>query len=209
MHLDPTRVVINGRPYHQFANGTVLPVVAGGDGSDDDPDDDPDDDTSSGSGTDDAELRNLKTRNRRMRRQLQEFDGLKQELADLKKKDQTDTERLTGELAEARARADKAEAKVARYEVALDKGLTLRQANRLVGDTPEELEEDADDLLKDLKGASSTDTGDDDSTDSTNDGAGSGRPAGRPTESLRGGGKPDEGPEPDIRAIVDSIKPAI
>ena len=38
----------------------------------------------------------------------------------------------------------------ARLRVALDKGLTLKQAKRLVGDTEEELAADADQLLEDL-----------------------------------------------------------
>ena len=38
----------------------------------------------------------------------------------------------------------------ARLRVALDKGLTLKQAKRLSGDTEEELAADADDLLEDL-----------------------------------------------------------
>lgn len=205
---DPTRVVIDDRPCWRFPDGTVLPVISGGDGSDDaDPDDDPDDDDSSGSDRDTAaELRRERTRNRRMRRQLKELDELRKERDELKKKDQTDSERLTAELAEARTRAEKAEAKAARFEVALNKGLTLRQANRLVGDTVEELEDDADEMLVDLGKGPDDDTGDDTSSD---DGKPSGRPASRPTETLRGGGKPDDGPEPDIRSIVESIKPVI
>lgn len=209
MHTpDPTRVVIDGRPCWRFTDGTILPVISGGaDPDDDDHDDDTDDDTSTGADDTDvaAQLRNERTRNRRMRRQLKEAETLRKELDDLKKKDQTDSERLTSELAEARTRAEKAEAKASRFEVALNKGLTLRQANRLVGDNPEELEEDADDLLADLKGSAGDDTG----TDSSDDGAGTGRPASRPKETLRGGGNPDDGPPPDIRSIVEGIKPVI
>jgi hypothetical protein len=43
-----------------------------------------------------------------------------------------------------------AEARADRTEVALEKGLTPSQAKRLVGSTREELEADADELLKDL-----------------------------------------------------------
>jgi len=43
-----------------------------------------------------------------------------------------------------------AEARADRIEVALEKGLTPSQAKRLVGSTREELEADADELLKDL-----------------------------------------------------------
>ncbi len=70
------------------------------------------------------------------------------------------------ELAEANARADKAEkaaSEVIRLRVALTKGLTESQAKRLQGETEEELSADADDYLKDLKPAGEAeDDGDDD-----------------------------------------------
>lgn len=65
------------------------------------------------------------------------------------------------ELQKAVERAEKAEkdltptrAQVARLEVALEKGLTLTQAKRLVGTTKDELAADADELLADLGGKS-------------------------------------------------------
>ena len=45
---------------------------------------------------------------------------------------------------------DQAQSRLNRLEVALEKGLSPSQAKRLVGDTREELEADADELLKDL-----------------------------------------------------------
>lgn len=207
MQSTPSRIRIGARPWWLFADGTVLPVISGG-GTDDDPDDDEDllDDPEDDNPKITDALRKKNSENRNLRRRLREAEAAKEELAELKKKDQSDSERLADELASEKSRADKAEAKASRYEVALNKGLTLRQANRLVGDSPEELEEDADDLLADLKGSAGDDT---DDTSSTDDGPGTGRPAGRPTETLRGGGKPDDAPAPDIRSIVEGIKPVI
>lgn len=68
------------------------------------------------------------------------------------------------ELAEANARADKAEraaSEVIRLRVALTKGLTESQAKRLQGETEEELSADADDYLKDLKPAGEAEDDDD------------------------------------------------
>lgn len=86
--------------------------------------------------------------------------------------------------AEARAAAEKTASEktleAARLRVALAKGLTETQAKRLVGETEEELEQDADDLLASFK------TTDDD------------QPAGprrRPTERLRPGAAPSSEPE--------------
>jgi hypothetical protein len=63
----------------------------------------------------------------------------------------------TGKIAELEAELDKAKAvatdagsKVDRLEVALDKGLSARQAARLVGSTKEELEADAAEFAKEL-----------------------------------------------------------
>lgn len=67
-------------------------------------------------------------------------------LAALEESQKTETERLTERLTAAEQRALDA----ARYEVALEKGLTRSQAKRLVGSTAEELAADADELLADL-----------------------------------------------------------
>jgi hypothetical protein len=64
--------------------------------------------------------------------------------------DLSDAEKAKKEKAESDERADKAEAKLLRVEVAEKKKLTASMAARLVGDTKDELEKDADKLLKDL-----------------------------------------------------------
>lgn len=71
---------------------------------------------------------------------------LEARLKEIEDKDKSETERLTERLTAAETRALDA----ARYEIALDKGLTRSQAKRLVGTTPEELAADADELLADL-----------------------------------------------------------
>ena len=75
-------------------------------------------------------------------------------LAEIENAQKTEQERATEAVQKAaaqaeqeKARADAADAKVLRYEVAFEKGLTPAQAKRLVGTSREELEADADDIL--------------------------------------------------------------
>jgi hypothetical protein len=100
-----------------------------------------------------------------------------QQFEDATKTEQQRTEeaRLTAERT-----ASNATLEAARLRVALKKGLTDSQAKRLVGETEEELEADADELLE-----SFTDESDD-------NGQG---PQRRPTERLRTGAAPSSEPE--------------
>jgi hypothetical protein len=90
-------------------------------------------------------------------------------------------------IADAKAASDKAAAsaqgELMRLRVAMRKGLTETQAKRLMGDTEEELEADADELLETF-GAQRE-------PDSDKDG---GKPT-RPKERLRSGAAPDEEPD--------------
>lgn len=63
----------------------------------------------------------------------------------------SELEKLTEDRDTHRRRADAAELNAARNAVALEKGLTISQAKRLVGSTREELAADADELLADLE----------------------------------------------------------
>lgn len=78
-------------------------------------------------------------------------DALQQKVDDESRKDETETQRLQREKADLeRQLAEKPKgdpAEVLKLKVALDKGLTLVQAKRLVGETEEELQKDADELL--------------------------------------------------------------
>jgi hypothetical protein len=94
-------------------------------------------------------------------------DEHKSALDAITRKDESESDRLKRELKEAQEKAAKPadNLEVLRLRVALDKGLTLKQANRLAGKTEKELSEDADEYLKDLKPSSKTEEGDDDDGD--------------------------------------------
>jgi len=62
----------------------------------------------------------------------------------------SEVEKATEKAAATERERDQAQARLNRLEVALEKGLSPSQAKRLVGDTREELEADAGELLKDL-----------------------------------------------------------
>lgn len=66
-------------------------------------------------------------------------------------RDKTTEQKQAEETAAAKADAAEARAKLERYEVAAEKGLTAAQARRLIGSTKQELLKDADVLLADLK----------------------------------------------------------
>ena len=98
----------------------------------------------------------------------------------------TDGERMTAKLVELEARANEADMRAMRAEVAQSKGLTAAQARRLQGKTVEELEADADELLsafKPVDGAAEGGTG-------TGTGTTGQTGTGRPRENLRPGATP-------------------
>lgn len=99
-------------------------------------------------------------------------------LAELEDRDKSAADKAAEQSAAAIARAEKAERELVRLQIASEKGLTPSQAKRLVGETPEELAADADELLADLKPKATA------------------SPATRrPAETLTGGGDPTEPPE--------------
>ena len=81
--------------------------------------------------------------------------------------DKDTVEKLQASVKEAEVKAAKAEAKVLRYDVAVDKNVPLKQAKRLQGNTKEELEADADEFLKDFSPADAEDEDDEDNDDET------------------------------------------
>jgi hypothetical protein len=94
-----------------------------------------------------------------------ERDKHKGELDTIARKDESESDRLKRELKEAQEKAAKPSTdsmEVLRLRVALDKGLTLKQAQRLVGKDESELAADADEYLKDLKPSGKTEDDDDD-----------------------------------------------
>lgn len=103
-------------------------------------------------------------------------------LAEIEEQGKSETQRLTDATTAAEQRAADAELRALRLEVGADKGLTPKQARRLVGTTREELETDADELLTDF-GPSDTD----------GQGATPRTPS-KPRENLRSGGDPTTQP---------------
>lgn len=99
-------------------------------------------------------------------------------LKEYEDRDKSDSEKAADSLAAAEKRANEAEARALRLEVAAAKGLTPAQAKRLVGGTKEELEADADEILELLGGGGAKPV-----------------PSNKPKPDLRGGGDPTEEPD--------------
>ena len=122
------------------------------------------------------------------------------ELKKLQTEKLSDAEKAAQATKDATARAEKAEQDALRLRIASRKGLNESQAKRLVGTTEEELEADADDLLKTFKGKS-----DDEEEEETESGKRTERKPSekfRPTTTRSGTGKQTSKPA-DARKIVD------
>lgn len=121
------------------------------------------------------------------------------ELKALKDSKQTDEEKLATKLADLEKRANEADHRALRAEIAQAKGLTPAQAKRLQGTNKEELEADAEDLLESLPApkdgnGKNGDNKDDDQADGRKD---RGDPARRPKEKLRSGSVTDDDDKDD------------
>lgn len=115
-------------------------------------------------------------------------DELAQKVKQYEDASKTKEEKLEESVKGAEERARKAEQEAARLRVALRKGLTETQAKRLVGETEEELEKDADELLASFQDA------------------GGQEPRRRPQEKLRPGAVPSSEPEEtDPRKLADRV----
>ncbi|MFA7297323.1 MAG: hypothetical protein WC211_09110 [Dehalococcoidia bacterium] len=111
-------------------------------------------------------------------------------LAEIEASGKSEQERLAEGRQAAEERAANAERETARLRVAIRKGLTDVQARRLVGDTEEELEADADELLATFAPAQASDTD---------------LPQ-RPRERLRPGARPEATPdETDPAKLAEAI----
>lgn len=119
-------------------------------------------------------------------RQLKEMGD---QLKALQDKDKSDSERLTEKVTQLEKDLATVTAQRDRFEVGLTKGLDLTRTKRLTGDTREDLEADADELLTWTSGSN-----------------GDPKPApGKPAVDLKGGGDPTEDPAVDVREVVQSI----
>lgn len=85
-------------------------------------------------------------------KQVADLDARLKEFED---RDKTESTRAIERAEAAERAAAAAEARATRLEIAAEKGLTPAQAKRLVGETREELEADADELLETFKPAAS------------------------------------------------------
>lgn len=145
--------------------------------SDSDDDSDDDDDEELGDKGKRA-LDRMKDERKRLRTQLAESKAKVKKYEDANK---SEKEKLSDDATSHKTRADKAEKDLWRLQIAMDKGLTRKQAGRLTGDSLEELEADADELLDLFKDKQST----------------AKKPAGKPKEKLSGGGGAEADNEPD------------
>lgn len=113
---------------------------------------------------------------KKLQDRLDKFEREQKEREDAEKSEQ---QKLQEALDAERKRSGSASQEAARLRVALKKGLTETQAKRLVGESEEELEADADELLASFK---------------PDDDAGQ-EPRRRPRERLRPGAAPSAEPE--------------
>ena len=115
------------------------------------------------------------------------------ELKALKESKQTDEEKLATKLADLEKRANEADHRALRAEIAQAKGLTAAQAKRLQGTNKEELEADADDLLESFpaakEGTNGAGAGGENEGDKKQE---RGDPGRRPKEKLRSGSVTDD-----------------
>ncbi|WP_372728965.1 hypothetical protein [Nocardioides sp.] len=85
-----------------------------------------------------------------LRARLKELEPLAKKAQELEEAGRSDLEKLTARAEQAERTASQHEARAQRLEVAFEKGLTPAQAKRLVGGTREELEADAEEILRDF-----------------------------------------------------------
>jgi hypothetical protein len=118
--------------------------------------------------------------------------GAAQRLSEAEEADKTEIQRAKDKEAAADARAKAAELRADRLEVAAAKGLSPTLAARLMGETREEIEADADELMAQLKPSGN---GTDKQGEGDKGGSGGTPDRSRPRESLRSGTAPDAEPE--------------
>lgn len=95
----------------------------------------------------------LRRENAAARKARQELEQRVQEFED---RDKTEQEKTAERLAAAEKRANEAEARLLRSEVAADKGVPPKLAKFLTGTSKEELEESADEILSEIAGSRRT-----------------------------------------------------
>lgn len=133
----------------------------------------------------DAGKKALDTERREKRAAERRAAELEARLKEFEDRDKTESTRAIERAEAAEKAAAAAEARALRLEVASEKGLTSAQAKRLVGESREELEADADELLETFKPASTEEDSHESVTESLDLGNRSGSPAkGKSTADL-------------------------
>lgn len=131
-----------------------------------------------------------------------EAQSLRERLKKHEDANKSDTEKLSDRASNAEKSLASAEKEVARLRVALKKGLSEIQAKRLVGETEEELEKDADELLKSF----GNEGGEETEEDKGKGGEGKSSSRERPKERLKSGAAPSSEPdEEDPRKLAESV----
>lgn len=123
-----------------------------------------------------------------------ERDTLRKEKADREEAEKTDEQKREDAKAAAEKTATEAQREAIRLRVALRKGLDETQSKRLVGETEEELEKDADDLVASFK------------NEDEGGNEGGQEPRRRPQERVRPGAVPSSEPEEtDPKKLADAV----
>jgi hypothetical protein len=139
---------------------------------------------------------------RKWERRAKENSDAAKRLKEAEDADKSELQRFTDRVTAAEKRAEEAEKRALRMEVAQAKGLTAAQAKRLTGTSKEELEADADELLEAFGGKK--DAGSNKGADTEQEDAGTAL-FGRPKERLVPGAAPDTEPEQNPDQLADEV----
>jgi hypothetical protein len=136
----------------------------------------------------DDDVEKLKAALRKANKEAEQF---RLKLKEFEDRDKTESEKLADTNRTLEERARKAEIDLCRYRVAMRKGLTETQARRLVGESEEDFESDADELVAAFKASEPE--------------AIPPATGGRPKEKLKPGAVADAEPDPDPAEVVAAI----
>jgi hypothetical protein len=125
-----------------------------------------------------AEAEKWKALSRKHEAQAKKNAAAAKRLSEMEEASKTDFERLQGAAEAATKRAAEAESRALKYEVALSKKVPQNLMKFLVGETEEELEASAEELMEAIGGQSGT-----------------GVASGKPKEKMRGGASPEDAEE--------------
>ena len=137
-----------GWPVTDLARFRMQADDDGGDG-DDKGGSDTDDDKK---GTKQLTAEEIEAMQRALKKANKEAETTRLKLKEIEDRDKSETEKLAERARELEGNLTSAQATALRYEIALDKGIPKSIASRLQGSTREEMEKDADELLKTIGG---------------------------------------------------------